>query len=104
MGEGADIGLLHHILGIGVVTQAAARQPVKPAIVGLHDLAQRSLVAAAGALDQLGLRCPGAGGQAGCGPLHGSPLRISPWFRTLDAARQERLLTFSPSASPSRSE
>jgi hypothetical protein len=45
MGERADIGLLDHDLGLGVVTQDAARKPVKPAIVRRHDGAHGSLVA-----------------------------------------------------------
>ena len=37
MRERPDIGLLNHVLGFAVVAQNAAGDPVKPAIVGLHD-------------------------------------------------------------------
>ena len=35
MREGADIGLLHHVLGLAVIAQDAAGEPVEPAVVGL---------------------------------------------------------------------
>ena len=45
MREGANIGLLHDILGFAVVAQDAAGEPVEPAVVRLHDGANRCLVA-----------------------------------------------------------
>ena len=45
MREGADIGLLDHVLGLAVVAQDAAGEPVEPAVVGLDDRANRRLVA-----------------------------------------------------------
>ena len=59
MREGADVGFLHHVLGLAVVAQDAAGEPVKPAIVRLHDRADRRLVAGAGAADQFGVAGPG---------------------------------------------
>src|SRR5258707_379205 len=49
MGECPDIGFLHHVLGLAVVAQDSAGEPVKPAIVRLHDRADRRLIAVAGA-------------------------------------------------------
>ena len=45
MREGADVGLLHDVLGLAVVAQDAAGEPVEPAVVRLHDGADRRLVA-----------------------------------------------------------
>ncbi len=45
MREGADVGLLHDILGLAVVAQDAAGEPVEPAVVRLHDGADRGFVA-----------------------------------------------------------
>src|SRR3981081_4194028 len=58
MRERADIGFLHHVLGLAVVAQDAAGDPVKPAIVRLHDRANGRLIAISGALDQLGVGSP----------------------------------------------
>ena len=55
MGERADIGFLDHVLGLAVIAQDAAGDPVEPAIVRLHDGANGRLVAAAGAPDQVGI-------------------------------------------------
>ena len=60
MREGADIGFLHDVLGLAVVAQDAAGEPVQPAIVRLHDRANRRLVAGKRAADQFGIvRCRG---------------------------------------------
>ena len=59
MGEGADIGFLHHILGLGVVAQDAAGQPIKPAVIRLHDRADRGFVAGKRAPHQLGVNIAG---------------------------------------------
>jgi len=56
--ERADIGFLDDILGFAVVAQDSAGEPVKPAIVGLHDDANGRLVARAGALHQFGVGGP----------------------------------------------
>ena len=76
MRERPDIGFLDHVLGFAVVAQDAAREPVEPAIVRLHDRADRGLVAVAGALDQFGFRA--AGGdlrylRLAHGDFHGGP-------------------------------
>ena len=55
MGECPDIGFLDDVLGLAVVAQDAAGEPVEPAIVRLHDRADRRLIAAAGAADQFGV-------------------------------------------------
>ena len=47
-GEGADIGLLHHVLGLGVVAQDAARHPEQQPVVAADEHADRALVAARG--------------------------------------------------------
>ena len=44
MGEGVDIGFLDDIFGFAVIPQDAARNPIKPAIVPLHDGAKRRFV------------------------------------------------------------
>jgi hypothetical protein len=56
MRERPDIGFLDHILGFAIVAQDSAGEPVKPAIVGLHDDANGRLIARAGALHQFGVR------------------------------------------------
>ena len=45
MGKSVDIGFLDDIFGFAVISQDAARDPVKPAIVPLHDGAKRRIVA-----------------------------------------------------------
>ena len=55
MREGADVGLLHHVLGLAVVAQDAAGEPVEPAVVRLHDGANRRLVARQRPPHQLGV-------------------------------------------------
>ncbi len=64
MGESPDVGLLDDVLGLAVVAQNAAGDPVKPAVVRLHDRTNGCLVARAGAPDQFGVGGPG-GGQSG---------------------------------------
>ena len=60
MGEGPDIGLLHHILGLAVIAQDAAGEPVEPAVVGLHDGADGGLVAGGRTAHQFGVAAAGA--------------------------------------------
>jgi hypothetical protein len=55
MREGADVGLLDNVLGLVIVSQDAADDPVEPAVVPLHDGAKRSVVARARAPDQFGV-------------------------------------------------
>jgi hypothetical protein len=55
MSEGIDIGLLHDIFGFAIVPQDAAGDPVKSAIVPLHDCAERRLITAERTPHQLGL-------------------------------------------------
>ncbi len=99
MGKGPDIGFLHHVLGFAVAAQDTARETVEPAVVGLHDLAQRGLVTAPRAVDQFGFRCSGAGGQAGCGPLHGGHLfPFVPDIGCRPAIKVPDFLTLSPPA------
>ena len=45
MREGANVGLLHHILGLAVVAQDAAGKAIEPAVIRLHDGANGRLVA-----------------------------------------------------------
>ena len=52
-GEGADIGFLHHVLGLGIVAQDAARHAEQPAVIALRDGADGRLVALARKLHQL---------------------------------------------------
>jgi hypothetical protein len=44
MGKGVDIGFLDDIFGFAVVAQDASGDPVKPAIVPLHDSAKRRVI------------------------------------------------------------
>src|ERR1700716_3854819 len=60
MREGADIGLLDHILGFAVVAQDAAGDPVEPTIIPLHDSTERRAVAGERAAHEL--RILGVGG------------------------------------------
>ena len=53
MCEGADVSLLHHVLGLAVVAQDAAGKPVEPAVIGLHDGANRGLVTGQRPADQV---------------------------------------------------
>ena len=55
MGEGTDIGFLHHILGLAVVAQDAAGKAIEPAVVRLHDGADGGLVAGQRPPHQLGI-------------------------------------------------
>src|SRR5260370_32938105 len=59
MSERPDIGFLDHVLGFAVVAQDSAGEPVKPAVVRLHDGTNGHLIAVADALDQFGIRGPG---------------------------------------------
>src|SRR6516164_2571509 len=77
MRESPDIGLLHHVLGLAVAAENAASEPIKPAVVGLHDRAQRRLVTGPRTVDQLGFGCPGFGGYAGRGPSQGGHALVS---------------------------
>ena len=61
MREGADVSLLHDVLGLAVVAQDAAGEPVEPAVVRLHDGANRGLVAGQRPADQVGVA--GSGGR-----------------------------------------
>ena len=45
MREGANVSLLHHILGLAVVAQDAAGEAIEPAVVSLHDGADGGFVA-----------------------------------------------------------
>ena len=46
-GEGADIGLLHHVLGFGIVALDAAGYAEQAAIIALRDGAYGRLIPAA---------------------------------------------------------
>src|SRR5260221_3480997 len=58
MGAIPAIGSLPLVRGLAVVAQVAAGEPVKPAIVRLHDRADCRLIALAGAPNQFGLSAP----------------------------------------------
>jgi hypothetical protein len=76
MRERPDIGLLHNVLGLGVVAQDAAGQPVKPAVIRLHDRTDGRLVALAGARDQFGFGdSEGSNWRGWCGAHDGSSIR-----------------------------
>src|SRR5436190_22613162 len=87
MGERPDIGFLHHVLGLAVVAQDSAGEPVEPAIVRLHDRADRRLIALAGAPDQFGLSAPdGSYWRCLCGAhddfaRSGNTLLLMGWMR-----------------------
>src|ERR1700722_10509855 len=55
MGEGPDVSLLDDVLGLAVVAQNSAGEPVEPAIVRLHDRTNGLLIAPAGTTDQFGI-------------------------------------------------
>ena len=67
MGEGAHVGLLHDVLGLGVVADDAAGDAEEAPVVALHQRPHRAFVAAAGQVDQGGVVEPG---QARRGPGH----------------------------------
>ena len=67
MRVGVDIGLLHHVLDVTIVTQNGANGPVEPLVVAAHEDFVEGDVAAADALDdglvgQLGGRRRGGDG------------------------------------------
>jgi hypothetical protein len=55
MGKGVDIGFLDDIFGFSIVPQDAAGDPVKPAIVPLHDGAKRCIVTGKRAPHEFGI-------------------------------------------------
>ena len=76
------IGLLDDILCLAVIAQDSARQPVKSAVVGLDDGANRTFVAVQGATGKLDLDGSGRGLWGG-GALHGSLVvpNPTPWMQ-----------------------
>ena len=70
MREGTNVGFLHDVLGLAVVAQDAAGDPVELAIVRLHDGANRAFVTRAGAANQFQIVIAGAGDQPGLNLLH----------------------------------
>ena len=55
MGKGVDIRFLDHIFGFAIIPQDAAGDPVKPAIVPLHDGAKRRVVTGERAPNEFGI-------------------------------------------------
>ncbi len=85
MGEGADIGVLDHVLGLAVVAQDAAGEAEQPAIVGLHDGADRGLVTGQRALHEVGVaRADRRNGRC-LGLAHGGIILIDREIMPLDA-------------------
>src|SRR5882672_6403093 len=87
MRERPDIGFLHDILGFAVVAQDSAGEPVKPAIVRLHDDADGRLITRAGAPHQFGVRGPNGSDLRYLGMAHddfalsNSALLLKGWMR-----------------------
>ena len=90
MREGADVGLLHDVLGLAVVAQDAAGEAVEPAVVRLHDRADRRLVAAQRRGEPARRRRCGAGNQPGLSLLQHAPALRHSTVRRLDAAKPIR--------------
>jgi hypothetical protein len=59
MGEGARIGFLHHVLGLGVVPQNGPRRAKHPLIVPAHDALEERRLTGQDAADQhsVGIGC-----------------------------------------------
>jgi hypothetical protein len=55
MGKSVDIRFLDGIFGFAVISQDAAGDPVKPAIVPLHDGAERPVVTGECTPNELGI-------------------------------------------------
>ena len=72
MREGADVGFLHHVLGLAIVAQDAAGEPVEPAVMGLDDGAHGRLVAGERTPDELGVGGAGGDGLGDGDAWHGS--------------------------------
>src|SRR5262245_33054891 len=53
--ERADVGILHGILGVGIVSQDPARNPVQPLVVTARQLAHRLLIPRQAALGEGGV-------------------------------------------------
>src|SRR3546814_20382893 len=45
-GEGVRVGLLHHVLGLGIVAYHGARDPEQALVAAMHELAERTALAA----------------------------------------------------------
>src|SRR5262249_15590201 len=84
MAERRDIGFLHGVFGLAVVTQHAARDPIKPPIVPLHDLPKSIRIALERASDQFGIV------QISSATFFDSRLYHELILRLLDARRGER--------------
>ena len=61
MREGTNVGFLHDVLGLAVVTQDTAGDPIELAIIRLHDGTDRAFVAGARATNQFQIVVVGAG-------------------------------------------
>src|SRR5206468_3325355 len=92
MGEGADIALLNHLLGLALVIQNAAREAVEPPVVEAHQRRKRRRLAAPEARQKVAIACRGI--RLGCRECHRAPrihlLRLiarSPWRRRTGTSR-----------------
>jgi hypothetical protein len=72
---GADVGVLHDVLGLGVVAEDGAGHAVEALVVAAHEDLIESGVSSFDAIDDLVVSEVGSGGLANCSRLHGaSPL------------------------------
>src|SRR3546814_17231925 len=62
-GEGVRVGLLHHVLGLGIVAYHGARDPEQALVAALNELAERTALAAPCQCHPLGV---GQGGRGDC--------------------------------------
>ena len=86
-----DVGFLHDVLGLGVIAQDAAGEPVKSSIVRRDDGANRRLVAPKRAPDQFGVAAGGGNNLGGfCLAHDGSPSVSHVTTHGLDAAKPNR--------------
>src|SRR5712671_5973519 len=96
MGESPDVSLLDHVLGFAVVAQDSAGEPVEPAIVRLHDRANRRFIAAAGAGDQFDIAAPDGVDLWCVGVGHGDVARSSDAVLLMDWMRQSQIGSRAP--------
>jgi hypothetical protein len=69
MGESRDVAFLDDVFGFGAITQHAARDPIQPPIVTLHDRSESVRVAVEHAPHQFGIVQISGNGFPDC-PLH----------------------------------
>jgi hypothetical protein len=52
MGEGANVGLLNHVLRLGIIVEDAAGHAVEPTVVPLHDEPNGGPILVSGSFNQ----------------------------------------------------